>query len=282
MDVELKHPMQGGEDGPFRAHRKVLILPPSSSVSPPAAPVTTGTPDPASVTIDNDRSEERYGRNFMAGLFVGVLLAGAFNPIDKALYLSVVKRRPFLTRNNFNRPFEGLAQAMAQRTLSAGLYYPLYDFWLPVVRRVLSEEDRKQSVLPSIVSGILTGATSGALLNAMSVVKYHNWGSSSYSQYGVFVQAYRMYKKGGIGFFHNGIYATICVSNDVDESLSLVIFVWILTIEGRCLWCNIVSRVERCLDDDTRREAPYLCASFLVQGRSVSWSPMSQRKAVAQ
>ena len=156
--------------------------------------------------------DERYGRNFMAGLFVGVLLAGAFNPVDKALYLSVVKRRPFLTWRNFHRPFEGLAQAMAQRTLSAGLYYPLYDTWRSVTYTAFPQEKRENSVLPSVVSGILTGASSGALLNAMSVVKYHNWGSSAYSQYGVFVQAHRMYKKGGFGFFHNGIWATICVS----------------------------------------------------------------------
>lgn len=161
----------------------------------------------AAVVVKKKGTRERYDVQFGAGLVVGIFLAGAFNPVDKGLYLSVLYRRPFLLRENFQHPFEGFGQAILQRTLSAGLYYPLYDTWQPLMDRVLPSY--QHTVLPSIVAGILAGASSGALLNALSVVKYHNWGSSQYSKFNVVKQAYVMYMNGGLIFFWNGIHATV-------------------------------------------------------------------------
>ena len=100
------------------------------------------------------------------------LQAGLFNPWDRALYLSVKHSRPFLSGENFQRPYQGfwqvrppthtthdvyqliffpstppimsgtysnrprlpphlpLQQAILQRTLFTGLYFPLDDVFI--------------------------------------------------------------------------------------------------------------------------------------------------------
>ncbi len=45
--------------------------------------------------------------NLVAGTTVGALQAVLFNPWDRALYLSVKEKRPFLHRANFTQPFQG-------------------------------------------------------------------------------------------------------------------------------------------------------------------------------
>ena len=50
--------------------------------------------------------------NLVAGTTVGVLQAVLFNPWDRALYLSVKEKRPFLHRANFTQPFQGWVRAV--------------------------------------------------------------------------------------------------------------------------------------------------------------------------
>lgn len=64
---------------------------------------------------------------FLAGLTSGVAVAGLFNPFDRALYLSVLHTRPFLQPVNWSNPYTGFLQSLLGRTLSGGLYFPLYD-----------------------------------------------------------------------------------------------------------------------------------------------------------
>jgi hypothetical protein len=56
--------------------------------------------------------------NTVAGLVCGLFQAGLFNPWDRALYLSVRDRRPFLHATNFKNPFQGFWQAIVHRTIA--------------------------------------------------------------------------------------------------------------------------------------------------------------------
>ena len=42
--------------------------------------------------------------NLISGLFSGISCAGIFNPWDRALYLSVKYKRPFILSDNFKVP----------------------------------------------------------------------------------------------------------------------------------------------------------------------------------
>ena len=58
---------------------------------------------------------------FLCGLAAGVTQAGLLNPYDRALYLSVKNKVPFLSSANFRSPYQGFFQSIGGRALSSGL-----------------------------------------------------------------------------------------------------------------------------------------------------------------
>ena len=121
----------------------------------------------------------------------GIGRAGLFNPWDRALYLSVKERRPFLHHENWRQPYQGFLQAIVVRTLSAGLYFPLEDMFLPIVSKTfgassssnIDDSDDLQiegkythNFLSVFIAGNIAGALNGVILNPINAIKYHTWG----------------------------------------------------------------------------------------------------------
>lgn len=142
------------------------------------------------------------------GVLSGFLQAAAFNPWDRALYLSVINNRPFLHPMNFTNPFAGVIQTITQRGLSSGLYFPLEEIYRDYARYYL---DKNSSYRPFInfIAGTLAGSTNGILMNPLSYIKYHYWGKAECGKENVFSTASHMYRKGGIAMFFVGTKATI-------------------------------------------------------------------------
>ena len=91
---------------------------------------------------------------------------------DRALYLTIKENRDFLHVENFKQPFSGLMQTLFQRTVSAGLYFPLEDIFLQSLLEV--RESRKSHVHDhwvALAAGNLAGAVSGLVLNPLAAVK---------------------------------------------------------------------------------------------------------------
>lgn len=72
-------------------------------------------------------------QHVVAGLVSGVAQAGMLSPLDRALYLSMVERRPLLQRANWAAPYQGILQTISHRTLSGSLYYVLQDEMLAII-----------------------------------------------------------------------------------------------------------------------------------------------------
>eukprot|EP00730_Choanoeca_flexa_P018799 TRINITY_DN9160_c0_g2_i1.p1 TRINITY_DN9160_c0_g2~~TRINITY_DN9160_c0_g2_i1.p1 ORF type:complete len:323 (+),score=30.55 TRINITY_DN9160_c0_g2_i1:139-1107(+) len=152
---------------------------------------------PAKVPVQND---------LVASVVTGTILAGAFNPWDRALYLSVKDDRPFLSRSNFVRPYEGFRQAMAQRIVSGGLYFFLQglaqDTLQPAMQRHgYSAGDQAMAV------GLSAGFANGIMLNQLATVKYYTWNKSGRNLSFLSACA-RMYQQAGIRPFLRGMMAT--------------------------------------------------------------------------
>jgi len=106
------------------------------------------------------------GGCFSCGLGAGLVVTAVLNPWDRALFLSIVNQRAFLSAENWRDPYRGLAQTLAQRSISSGLYFPL--------------EDRFSRALgSSVLGGQAAGVVMGILLNPFSFVKYQCWGSDT-------------------------------------------------------------------------------------------------------
>jgi len=144
-------------------------------------------------------TSQTVATSLLGGLVVGALQSSLFNPWDRALYLSVIEKRPFLHKGNWVSPWQGWGQAALQRTLSGGLYF----FLQGVILDVLPEN------LParSFSVGLLAGSLNGAILNPLASIKYHNWGlGSEFTWRGSIMHAWKL---GGCAPFFKGISATI-------------------------------------------------------------------------
>lgn len=132
-------------------------------------------------------------------------LAGLFNPVDQALYLMILHRRPFLSRANFANPWEGFSQAVVIRTLSGGMFYPLFDVWNGALSKLLLPTVWAVPAFTCIVAGQLTGFTNAILMNPFNAVKYQMWGKPMQSMRNT---AHQMWREHGIRAFTTGMGVT--------------------------------------------------------------------------
>ena len=173
---------------------------------------------------------------FWCGLCSGAIVAGSFNPIDRALYLSVKNERPFLNLANFRTPYQGFINSLVYRAVSGGIYFPLEDVFYTTLqretkkRRARLEARRRampakrgstetnaavpaagsgaftQTDLNAMVAGIAAGTVSATLLNPIQAVRYHCWGRDDRT---VLVAAREMFASGRIRPFTKGVVATV-------------------------------------------------------------------------
>ena len=84
---------------------------------------------------------------FNCGLTSGLLQAAVFNPWDRALYLSIKNNRNFLNWVNFYNPLAGVFQTIIQRTISAGLYFPLEEIFAHTLVTTFNDNKYKASLI---------------------------------------------------------------------------------------------------------------------------------------
>lgn len=109
-------------------------------------------------------------RNFSCGLISGLIQAIVFNPWDRALYLSVKESRSFLLLKNFQQPFSGLLQTMFQRAISAGLYFPLEQYFMEYFSKKYLETNMNPHWI-ALMAGNCAGAVNGLALNPLAAIK---------------------------------------------------------------------------------------------------------------
>jgi hypothetical protein len=147
---------------------------------------------------DNAALDPMYA--LVPALSSGACQAICFNPIDRALYLSVHNRRPVLHHCNWMHPFHGFGNAAVHRTVASGMYL----FWSDEARQALHHHLPAMAARP-VASQLLVGASAGAvnslLLNSMQVVKFRMWSTS-----GTFRDIAReMYRDAGPKIFMRGV-----------------------------------------------------------------------------
>ena len=143
----------------------------------------------------------------LCGLAAGVVQASLFSPYDRALYLSMTNRTPFLSVENFRNPFSGLSQSIGGRALSSGLYFPLEQFFF---RKFHQEENHSNSNHSgrNFAAGTAAGAVNAMILNPLSAIRYKTWSRITYNR-GMVQEAMNMLQQGGIGVLYKGLASTL-------------------------------------------------------------------------
>jgi len=128
--------------------------------------------------------------DFFISIIVGASQAFIFNPIDKAIYNSVVNDRKLFTMENWKKPFVGASNGIYIRIISGGIYFYLLDY--------TKKMDLYQSSLTVSI-------TTSLFLNPFNVVKFNSYieHNNSYNS------LLSCYKKYGLKFGKIGIESLI-------------------------------------------------------------------------
>ena len=141
----------------------------------------------------------------VAGFAAGTVVTGLLNPVDRALFLSVSNRSPFLDAQNWRQPFQGLGQSIVSRAISTGL-------WFPLERLALQSLEQQPDVVPPAVAALVAGQAAGAanalLLSPLAFVKYQTWGRPD-GKRGFASTSRKIYFTAGVGAFFRGLPATV-------------------------------------------------------------------------
>lgn len=188
---------------------------------------------------------------FYAGFATGVINTVVFQPMDRALYRHVVDHRPFLHKANWLHPYQGVTNAVVNRTISYGFYYPIVDFHRECSKKIFGN---KNQLVNNTYTGIAVGITSGVLINPMSAIKYHAWGVDKQR---LLHTAKGMWAHDGIKPFARGLQAT--VSRDIVFNI---------------VYTNLQPRVKAMTADRSRLEY-FLLNSVVVAGATILSGPMN-------
>jgi len=140
----------------------------------------------------------------LAGLVSGTTQAALLNPWDRALYLSVKDRRPFLSWPNFYRPYYGFGQAAVQRVISSGLYFVL-QHQAQVMLAPYFAHHQVSNLMQNITIGCVAGTLNGLLLNPLASIKYYSWGKDGWPW---LLTIQHMHRRGGVVPFFKGAMTT--------------------------------------------------------------------------
>ena len=161
---------------------------------------SNGENEPRAVIIVSERT------SFFSGLLAGIVQAGLFNPVDRALYLSVKNHVPFLSPSNFTNPYLGFSQSVLGRALSGGLYYPLEHYYSSLV-------PPNSGPWANFLAGTAAGMTNALILNPITAVKYKTWSrmeAGPGTKTTMLCEARGMWNHGGVRPFCNGLLPTLC------------------------------------------------------------------------
>lgn len=140
---------------------------------------------------------------WLCGISMGCTTAVLLNPLDRAMYLSMVNRKTVFSLNHWKKPFKGLQANAMQRVVTVGLYFPLEDLFRPVAKDRMGD-----TVLANWAAGTAVGAITGYLVNPFAVVKSVMWGRPG-SDKDFINTGKRMYQLGGWAALSRGSRATV-------------------------------------------------------------------------
>lgn len=193
----------------------------------------------------SSENEEKEGFFYTAGpaLISGAAQAILFNPIDRALYVRVkFRRKHFLDRRNFERPFQGFMNAAVYRTLVGASYM----FWQDSARLCIGRfmpqmfQVETSPVLNSMLIGLFAGSVNGLALNTLQAVKFRMWNSDARGV-NFWQTAKHMFKEGGVPIFFRG-----CVTTMIRDSIFGVVYETLRRMDSwKVFFDNVVTGVSK-------------------------------------
>lgn len=132
----------------------------------------------------------------IAGLSTGIISTILFNPIDKALYLSMTESKHFFDKSIWKNPYKSALFGAGNRCISYGLYFPLIEYYNSMTKG------------NSLATGLLVGTTSAAMTNPLNIIKFNGWNLHNKNNNFLVILS-NIYKHHGLKGFTRGLVPTI-------------------------------------------------------------------------
>ena len=112
-------------------------------------------------------------------LITGVIQSVIFNPIDKAIYTSIINNNNILSYNNWKKPFSGLFNGVYVKIITGGLYYYLIDY-----------TNHLNIYYSSIVISLITAI----IVNPFNVIRFNSYiqNISTYNSFNIIYMNYNI------------------------------------------------------------------------------------------
>lgn len=130
------------------------------------------------------------------GIITGCISTVLFNPVDRALYLTVKNNTPIYHKSCWKNPYSGMHQALYSRIIGYGLYYPINDLFKNIYPNNL------------FASSLCTGFTTTLLNHPINIIKMSNWNNNLISS-GLFSLGCQLKNKYGLPIFIKGLQYTL-------------------------------------------------------------------------
>jgi hypothetical protein len=129
---------------------------------------------------------------FYASIFVGISQAFIFNPIDKAIYTSIINNNSIFNRSNWTKPFSGALNGIYIKIITGGIYFYLIDYTKSLNMNVYQ-------------SSIFISSITSLILNPFNVVRFNSFVDNSSS----LVSFKKIYERNKLSFLRTGLEAFI-------------------------------------------------------------------------
>jgi hypothetical protein len=143
--------------------------------------------------------------NFIASYLTAISAAIAFHPYDRALYLSISHQRPFFSKVNFTRPFQGVWQTLMYKQITSSAYFIAQGELQQRLYPWLHNSIGLNESITQLCIGSVAGVVDGSVKNPPSAIRAFTWQHEK----SFFTGAREMWRDGGIKPFANGIQATL-------------------------------------------------------------------------
>ena len=201
---------------------------------------------------------------FYISLVVGISQAFIFNPIDKAIYNSIIHNNSIMNRNNWIKPFSGAFNGIYIKVITGRIYFYLIDFTKSFNMNVYQS---------SIVVTIMTSL----IVNPFNVVLFNSFidNSSSYNSFKkiyqinkfrflktgleafimrdfIFNMIYLKYKNDNMDFIHNC--GVICAASVISSP-----FHYIRNIKYYDIYKDFIIEIKK-----NNKKTNFICQKFAI------------------
>lgn len=143
---------------------------------------------------------------FLSSITQGVITTGAFNWLDRGIYLATIHHRPLWLKANFAAPMQGCLQAMALRCCFGSAYYIGQGEARTHIYPFITERLQRGEVAGNIGVGLFAGTLNAIVTNPANAVKYRMWGDDLAK---FIPTAKKMAREGGLEAFIRGTRPTL-------------------------------------------------------------------------